>query len=55
MNSLGEACLKAGGKEGAARNYAKSLELDPGNNTAREVLKTLARAVIPQQQSGGKI
>ncbi len=40
-DSLGEACLKAGDKEGASRNYAKSLELDPGNKTARETLKTL--------------
>ncbi|MGB6033037.1 MAG: tetratricopeptide repeat protein, partial [Bacteroidota bacterium] len=40
-DSLGEACMKRGDKQNAIRNYNKSLELDPENSNAREVLKKL--------------
>lgn len=40
-DSLGEGYLDAGDKKNAKINYQKSLELDPGNNNARDVLKTL--------------
>ena len=41
FDSLGEAYLKSGNKELAIENYEKSLELDPQNNNAREIMKTL--------------
>ncbi|MCI0472999.1 MAG: tetratricopeptide repeat protein [Ignavibacteria bacterium] len=40
-DSLGEAFLKSGDKENARINFKKSLELDPKNKNAEEVLKTL--------------
>lgn len=40
-DSLGESYLKAGDEKQAAANYRKSLELDPGNDNAREVLEEL--------------
>ena len=42
-DSLGEAFLKAGNKKEAIKNYKKSLELDPKNTGAREILKKLAK------------
>ena len=41
FDSLGEAYLEAGNKELAIENYRKSLQLDPENGNAREVLKKL--------------
>ncbi|NIM91498.1 MAG: tetratricopeptide repeat protein [Candidatus Aminicenantes bacterium] len=38
-DSLGEAYMKNGDKENAILNYRKSLELNPDNNNAREMLK----------------
>lgn len=40
-DSLGEAYLESGDKKAAIENYKKSLELDPGNDNAREVLKRI--------------
>ena len=40
-DSLGEAYMMHGDKELAIRNYRKSLELDPGNDNTREMLKKL--------------
>jgi tetratricopeptide (TPR) repeat protein len=40
-DSLGEACMTAGFKEQAIANYKKSLELDPKNTNAEEMLKKL--------------
>ena len=40
-DSLGEAYLEFGDKKLASENYRKSLELDPENENAREVLKRL--------------
>ena len=40
-DSLGEALLDAGNKKDAILNYQKSLEIDPSNDNARKVLKTL--------------
>jgi len=40
-DSLAEAYLNAGENELAVKNYKKSLELDPGNNNAKEMLKRL--------------
>jgi tetratricopeptide (TPR) repeat protein len=40
-DSLGEAYMKAGDSENAIANYRKSLELDPGNENAKEMLGTL--------------
>ena len=40
-DSLGEAYLESGDKKSAIENYKKSLELDPGNENAREVLKRI--------------
>jgi tetratricopeptide (TPR) repeat protein len=40
-DSLGEAYMQSGDKENAALNYKKSLELNPENNNAREMLKTM--------------
>ncbi len=42
-DSLGEAYLKIGDKKNAARNYEKSLELNPQNSNAKEVLKRLEK------------
>jgi tetratricopeptide (TPR) repeat protein len=41
-DSLGEAYMKNGDKELAIQNYQKSLELDPNNEKAKEMLKKLA-------------
>ena len=41
-DSLGEAYMKGGDHELAVRNYRKSLELDPNNHNASEMLKRLA-------------
>ncbi len=40
-DSLGEAYMKAGQKELAIQNYEKSLQLDPKNQNAVEMLKKL--------------
>jgi tetratricopeptide (TPR) repeat protein len=40
-DSLGEAYMKAGQKELAVQNYEKSLQLDPKNKNAGEMLKKL--------------
>jgi len=40
-DSMGEACLTAGDKEAAIRNYEKSLELDPNNSNAVTVLQQI--------------
>ena len=40
-DSLGEAYMKAGEKELAIQNYEKSLQLDPKNMNAVEMLKKL--------------
>jgi CubicO group peptidase (beta-lactamase class C family) len=40
-DSLGEAYLESGDKKAAIENYKKSLELDPENGNARDVLKRL--------------
>lgn len=42
-DSLGEAYMKAGENELAIKNYQKSLELDPGNNNAKEMLEMLRK------------
>jgi tetratricopeptide (TPR) repeat protein len=41
FDSLGEAYLESGDKKSAVENYKKSLELNPGNENAREVLKKI--------------
>jgi len=40
-DSLGEAYLESGDKKLAGENYKKSLELNPDNENAREVLKKI--------------
>ena len=40
---LGEAYMKSGDNENAIKNYRKSLELNPDNNNAREMLKKLEK------------
>jgi tetratricopeptide (TPR) repeat protein len=40
-DSYAEALMKSGNKENAILNYKKSLELNPENNNAREMLRTL--------------
>ena len=40
-DSLGEAYMLNGGKELAIKNYEKSLELDPKNTNAVDMLKKL--------------
>ncbi|MGE5430791.1 MAG: serine hydrolase, partial [Syntrophomonadaceae bacterium] len=45
-DSYGEALLKKGLKEEAARNYKKSLELNPGNENAANALKELGQGEI---------
>ncbi len=42
-DSLAEAYMNAGENELAIKNYRKSLELDPGNNNAKEMLKKLRK------------
>ena len=42
-DSLGEAYMKAGENDLAIQNYQKSLELDPGNNNAKEMLEVLRK------------
>ena len=42
-DSLGEAYMKAGENELAVQNYEKSLELDPANNNAKEMLEVLRK------------
>jgi len=39
--TLGEAYMKSGDKQNAIKNYQKSPDLDPGNKSAREMLKKL--------------
>ena len=41
LDSLGEGYLESGDKKSAVENYKKSLELDPTNENAREVLKKI--------------
>lgn len=41
FDSLGEAYMKAGNKAEAIKNYKKSLELDPGNGNAADMIKKL--------------
>ena len=43
-DSMGEAYMKNGQKEYAIKNYERSLELDPGNTNAVEMLKKLKQA-----------
>jgi len=43
FDSLGEACFVLGDKEGAEKSYRKSLELNPENSNAREMLKRLEK------------
>jgi len=43
-DSLAEAYMKKGDKELAIKNYKKSLELDPDNTTAAEMLKELKKS-----------
>jgi Flp pilus assembly protein TadD len=40
-DGLGEAFMKNGNKELAIENYKKSLQLNPGNSNAEEMLKKL--------------
>jgi len=42
-DSLGEAYMKSGDKQKAIKNYQKSLELNPENNNAKEMLKRLEK------------
>jgi tetratricopeptide (TPR) repeat protein len=42
-DSLGEAYMKAGNKKLAVKNYKKSLELNPQNKNAKEMLQTLGK------------
>ncbi len=42
-DSLAEAYMNAGENELAIKNYRKSLELEPGNNNAKEMLKKLRK------------
>ena len=42
-DSLGEAHMKAGDKAEAIANYKRSLELDPSNANAVEMLRQIAR------------
>ena len=42
-DSLGEAYMKSGDNELAIQNYQKSLELDPGNNNAKQMLEVLRK------------
>jgi tetratricopeptide (TPR) repeat protein len=42
-DSLGEACMKAGEKDLALRNYEKSLELNPKNENAKKMLEGLRK------------
>jgi CubicO group peptidase (beta-lactamase class C family) len=42
-DSLGEAYLRSGNQEEAARSYRRSLELDPNNGNARDVLRKLGK------------
>jgi len=40
-DSLGKAYMVNGDKKAAIENYKKSLELDPANGNAREMLKKM--------------
>ena len=42
-DSLGEAFMKRGDTEKAIANYERSLELNPGNDNAVQMLKELRR------------
>jgi hypothetical protein len=42
-DSLGEAFMESGDRQNAILNYTRSLELDPENNNAREMLKRLEK------------
>ena len=42
-DSLGEACMKNGDHQDAIDNYRRSLELNPENNNAREMLERLQK------------
>ncbi len=44
-DSLGEAYLKAGDRENAIKNYRMSLQLNPGNDNGRQVLKSLGASI----------
>lgn len=41
FDSLGEGFMKSGNKKEAIINYKKSLDLDPGNSNAKEMLNKL--------------
>jgi len=41
FDSLGEACMRSGDKKNAIINYEKSLEINPSNNNAKEILEML--------------
>jgi len=43
-DSLGEAYMKNGDKELAIKNYKKTLELNPDNNNALEMLRKLSES-----------
>ena len=43
FDSLGEAYMKNGDSDLAIKNYEKSLELDPNNTNAKEILKELKK------------
>jgi Flp pilus assembly protein TadD len=40
-DSLGEACMRSGDNKNAIMNYEKSLELNPANNNAKQMLEKL--------------
>jgi len=42
-NSLADACMKKGNKEQAIKYYKKSLELNPDNSNAKEMLKKMEK------------
>lgn len=43
FDSLAEACMASGQKELAIKYYERSIELNPGNTNALEMLETLKR------------
>ena len=47
-DSLGEALLAAGDREGATAAYRKALEIDPASASAKEALQTLGAPLAPR-------